>query len=618
MQTINENCANSVNGSAKATRIFGLAGAPVESYDGDREAFLGNYNGYGKPAAVQNGKGSNSLSYCGNGCGALHTKLTLKPGETKAITFIFGEKTASEAEALIAEYADAAAAEKDLADLRAYWHGKLDNFKVNTPDADFNNMINTWNAYQCFTTFVWSRAASLTYCGARNGYGYRDTVQDIQGIIHLDPDMAGERLRFMLSAQVHHGGALPLVKFTHNAGHEDTPEDDSYVRATGHPSYRADDALWLFPTVYKYVAETGNLAFLDESIPYADKGADTVYNHLLKAIDFSLNHLGIYGLPAGLHADWNDCLRLGAKGVSVFVAFQLYYAFAITGLFAEAKGDSATASKMKAQQAAFGKIIEEKCWEPSPAGDRFVRGISEKGEVVGSKDNKEASFWLNPQSWAVISGFAGGKRAETILDNVRDKLNTPFGVRIMDPSYKDHPFDGALAILFNPGAKENGGIFLQTQGWIVLAEALIGRGDRAFAYYRESCPSAQNDIAETRKLEPYVYGQFTEGSDSPFVGRSNVHWLTGTATTVMVGCVEGILGIRPDLKGIRLAPSVPSSWKTFTIEKRCQGKLLKITVNNPRGKQSGWTKLTLNGAALADNYIPYSGLKAENEAVLEM
>jgi cellobiose phosphorylase len=614
IQTINENCVDSVNGSAKGTRAFALAGAEIETYEGDRSAFLGAYNGYGKPAAVQNGACSNTLNYCGNACGALHTKIALKPGETKEIAFIFGEKTAKQTEELIAKYAEPSAVDTDIAELKAYWWGKLDNFWVDTPSADFNNMVNTWNAYQCFTTFVWSRAASLVYCGHRNGYGYRDTVQDIQGIIHLDPKMAVERLRFMISAQACNGGALPLVKFNHNAGHEDTPEDESYARATGHPSYRADDALWLFPTVYKYIAETGEHDFLDEVISYADKGEDTVYKHLIKAIDFSLNHIGVHGLPAGLHADWNDCLRLGERGASVFVVFQLYYAFKVLREFARARGDRAVIMEMYQQIEDFEKIIKEKCWE----GDRFVRGFNEKGEVVGSKSNEEASLWLNPQTWAVISGFVEGEEAEVVLDKVYEELNTPYGVRIMGPAYKEHPFDGALAVLFNPGAKENGGVFLQTQGWLILAEALLGRGDRAFEYYKESCPSAQNDIAEVRQLEPYVYGQFTEGSDSPFMGRSHVHWLTGTVSTVMVGCVEGILGMRPDLYGLRLCPSIPSTWKTVFIKKRYQGKLLKIVVENPRGKQTGCTRISLNGTVLPDSYIKDCDLEEKNVIILEM
>ena len=195
---------------------------------------------------------------------------------------------------------------RELEQLISYWHEKLSHFQVKTPSPEFNTMINTWNAYNCFMTFIWSRAASFTYCGLRNGYGYRDTVQDIQGIIHLAPEMAAEKIRFMLSAQVDNGGGLPLVKFNHNAGHEDTPDDASYVKETGHPAYRADDALWLFPTVDKYISESGNLAFMDEVIPFANKGEGTVYEHLKRAIDFSMNHLGSHGMPAGLYADWND------------------------------------------------------------------------------------------------------------------------------------------------------------------------------------------------------------------------------------------------------------------------------------------------------------------------
>ena len=614
LQTINENCLNAVNESRVETRFFGLAGAPVTSYCGDRAAFLGSYRDYGNPVSVEKGSLDGTLNYNLNPCGALHTALTLEPGESVSMAFLLGQKREADAKALIAHYEDSGLPNREISDLKTYWHGELANLKVETPDENFNHMVNTWNAYQCFITFNWSRAASLIYCGQRNGYGYRDTVQDIQGIIHLDPEMALEKLKFMISGQVSHGGALPLVKYDHNPGHEDKPEDVSYRTGTGHPSYRADDALWLFPTVWKYIAETGNIALLDEEIPYADSGVDTVYQHLNKAIAFSLNHLGIHGLPAGLHADWNDCLRLGANGVSVFVAFQLYYAFEIMIRCAKHKGDADTETRMNELKKKFGAIIEERCWNT----DRFVRGITEHDQVVGKPDDPEASLWLNPQSWAIISGFAPQERGTAIMNLVYQQLNTKYGARLMAPSYRRHAFDGALALLFNPSTKENGGIFLQTQGWLILAEALLGRGGRAFEYYLESCPAAQNPIAETRLLEPYVYSQFTESVDSPFEGRSHVHWLTGTASTVMVGCVEGILGLRPDINGLRLSPTVPSSWKNFTMEKTFRGKKLRIQVQNPQGCESGCRKLTVNGVEMAGNYIPASVLKTDNEVILEM
>ena len=615
LQVINENVVNdSVDGNAVNKRFFGLAGSEVASYCGDKEEFLGMYHTYADPVAVINGDCGNKLNYNENSCGALQTKITLEPGESKTFSFILGMKDEATANEIMKAYEDEKTCAAELQELIDYWHGKLDNFQVKTPSESFNNMINTWNSYQCFMTFIWSRAASFTYCGLRNGYGYRDTVQDIQGVIHLAPEMAVEKIRFMLSAQVDNGGGLPLVKFTHNPGHEDTPDDASYVQETGHPAYRADDALWLFPTVYKYVSETGNVAFIDEVIPFANKDEGTVYEHLKRAIDFSMNHLGKHGMPAGLYADWNDCLRLGADGESTFVALQFYYAMTILKEFAAYKKDDEYIAYLDESQEKLGKIIQELCWNE----DRFIRGFTGDGQVIGKRDDPEANMWLNPQSWAVISGFASDEQADKALEMVYERLNTEYGAILMDPPYHAHAFDGALAVIYNAGTKENAGIFSQSQGWIILAEALKGHGDRAFKYFIENAPAAQNDRAEIRRLEPYCYGQFTEGKASPNFGRSHVHWLTGTASTVMVGCVEGILGMRPDFYGLHIAPSIPKAWDGFEIEKDFRGCHLHIVVKNPDHVESGCKSLLVNGQAVEGDYIPKELLSEQTEIELTM
>ncbi len=596
-------------------RFFGLAGLPVFSWCGDKEEFLGPYRGYENPVGVEFGGLGGALNYNGNSCGALAAMVRLEPGEHKTIAFLLGEKPDQESAALLEQYCDPAAVyARELEALAQFWAGKLSRFQVKTPCPEFDIMVNTWNAYNSFITFTWSRAASFFYCGLRNGYGYRDTVQDIQGVIHLDPKAAGDKLRFMLSAQVDHGGGLPLVKFTHNPGHEDTPEDASYVQETGHPAYRADDALWLFPTVYKYIAETGSTAFLDEVIPFANRGEGTVYDHLKRALDFSLKHLGPHGMPAGLHADWNDCLRLGANGESSFVAFQFYYAFTILREFAVQKGDEEYLAWLEREQAVLGRKLNDLCWD----GDRYIRGFTEAGEVIGCRCAPEADLWLNPQSWAVISGLADEKQAELAMNNVFGRLNTDYGAILMDPPYHAHAFDGALAVIYNAGVKENAGVFSQSQGWLILAEALRGRGERAFTYFKENAPSMQNDRAEIRKIEPYCYGQFTEGPASPRAGRSHVHWLTGTASTVMVGCVEGILGMRPDLHGLKIAPSIPKEWKALEIWKEFRGRKLHITVENPEGRESGCQKLTVNGVEVAGNYVPEELLTERTEIILTL
>ena len=599
--------------NSKTGRFLGLAGAKADAFCGDRDAFVGSYRSYANPKGIEEGlKGD--LNYNTNSCGALQSDIVLQPGESKVLTYVLGgPKTDDEITSIISKYEKAGTVEKEVEELKNYWHEKLDNFRVETPDEDFNNMINVWNAYNCFITFIWSRAASFQYCGLRNGFGYRDTVQDIQGVIHLAPEMAKKQIVFMLSAQVTNGAGLPLVKYTHNAGHENHPDENdentAYAKETGHPSYRADDALWLFPTVYKYISESGDIAFLDEEISYANDGEKgTVYDHLKRAVMFSMNHLGNHGMPAGLHADWNDCLRLGKKGESTFVAFQLVYAVKILRQYAEKKNDAEYIKYLDEVKQKLDEILAA-CWNE----DRWIRGYKEDGTVIGQRTDPEANMWLNPQSWSVISGFASEAQAKLAMDSVERELNTPYGAMVMYPPYVEHGFDGALMQCFNKCTKENAGIFSQPQGWLILAESLLGHGNRAYKYWKEASPATYNDNAEHRCLEPYVYGQFVEGKDSPFAGRAHVHWLTGTASTVMVGTVEGILGMRPNADGLNINPSISSEWNGLKIRKSFRGKKLDITVDNSAHVESGVKELFLNGEKLEGCFVPADKLKDTNE-----
>ena len=617
VQHINENSGKDATGSNHKERFFGLVGADVSAYNGNFDSFIGPYRDYGNPIAVESGRCNNELNYNSNACGALQSDVTIAPGETKEFIYVLGQKNAAEADKILDTYKNAGQVDKELKELIDYWHGQLNNFQIETPSWEFNNMVNVWNAYQCFITFIWSRAASFIYCGLRNGYGYRDTVQDIQGIIHINPELAADKIRFMLSAQVDNGGGLPLVKFDHNAGHETCPDENDenslYAKQTGHPSYRADDALWLFPTIVKYIGESGNKAFLDEVIVYANGGEDSVYNHLKNAIRFSMERLGAHKMPAGLHADWNDCLRLGKKGESTFVAFQLVYAVKILKTYALEKNDAEYAKYLDEVKAKLDEILSA-CWNE----DRWIRGYKEDGTVIGQRTDPEASMWLNPQSWSVISGFASKEQAEKAMDSVERELNTPYGAMVMYPPYVKHGFDGALMQCFNKCTKENAGIFSQPQGWLILAESKLGHGNRAYKYWKEAAPATYNENAEHRVLEPYVYGQFVEGKDSPFAGRAHVHWLTGTASTVMVGTTEGILGLNPETKGIVIDPSIPSEWKEYTMKKTFRGKKLNVTVKNPNGSEHGVKSVTVNGEKIEGKLILDSILKAENDIVIEL
>lgn len=623
LQVINENgseaSADVIDGRCDAMgdptyRFFGVAGQIVSRFDGERDSFLGNYRNYSNPESVESGKCSETPAFNGNSFAALQMDLFVMPGEEKEMIFLLGAGNEAFAQDVISRYQTPSVTAAELSELKTFWHSRLANLQVDTPDDNFDNMVNVWNSYQCFITFLWSRAASFQYCGLRNGLGYRDTVQDIQGIIHLDQELAKERLWLMLSAQVSNGGGLPLVKFNHKPGCEESPDESEYAKETGQSFFRADDALWLFPTVISYIKESGEWSFIDEYIPYADCGEATVYEHLKQAINFNLEREGKHGLPAGLFADWNDCLRLGSKGESMFVAFQLYYALNIFKEFAQKKNLSNDVSWADSHMDRLSTTFAEYAWED----DQYVRGFTEDGYTMGSKKNAEANLWLNPQTWAVISGAVAGDKARLALDKVYEKLNTKFGAMLLYPPFKKYGLPVARMVLFNDCTKENGGIFSQSQGWLILAETLIGNGNRAYEYFTEINPATMNNYAEIRKLEPYVHGQATEGIDSQNHGRSHVHWLTGTASTVMVSIVNGILGLNPQYDGIDINPCIPSAWKSFKMTKVFRGKVLSIVVDNSAGVEKGVSHIIINGKKLDGSYISCDEMSESNDIMVVM
>jgi N,N'-diacetylchitobiose phosphorylase len=585
-----------------------LAGAKVAGYDTDREAFLGPYRTYANPIAVEKGKCSGSLAYGDNPCGSLQTRLVLNPGQTKEFLVIAGiGRAEKEGKAAVEEFSDPAKAGAELEKVKAHWHSKLGGFTAKTPDAELDSTVNTWGIYNCLVTYAWSRAASLIYSGIdRDGLGFRDTVQDFMGVFQSIPDEARERLELMITGQVSTGGAMPCVTpYRHRPGHETPPKEEEY---------RSDDSLWLFNAIPAYVNETGDVAFYDKVLPYADQGQDTVLGHLRRAIQFSLDRSGSHGLPCGLRADWNDCLRFGHNGESVFVALQLRFALreylGIAGLLGRPE-EAAWASPILER---LDGDLQRYAWD----GEWFMRGYRYDGMKFGSKECTEGRIFLNTQSWAVLSGAATAGQAELAMRSVSERLATKYGLALCDPPFSETDYNIVRAALFNHGLKENGGIFVHTQGWVVMAETVLGHGDRAYEYLRAYLPAAYNKKAEIRQIEPYVVCQSTHAKASPKHGVSRIPWLSGSATWTYYSITQHILGIRPEVGGLRIDPCIPKKWKGFTAVRQFRGKTVNIRVENPSGVEKGVVRITLNGRLLEGNFVPVERMADENEVVATM
>ena len=574
-----------------------LTGAKLAGVETTRERFLGSYGGYAAPEVVARGKCSNILAEGDNVVGGQQADLTLKPGETRDLIVLLGLGTVtSHGRKTVARYGNPAACEAEFQKLKAHWHAPLGNLQVRTPDKEFDAMVNTWNAYNALITYAWSRSASLVYNGERDGLGFRDTVQDMLGAIPLLKEGVQERLELMLTGQLSNGGAIPVIKpFSHKPGHESPPPDEEY---------RSDDCLWFFNAIPAFVAETGRFDFYRKVLPYADSGEATVFGHLRRALEYNLERTGRNGLPCGLAADWNDCIRLGYKGESVFVAFQVRLGLDVYAGIADKLDQPAEAAWARRELKKLDAKIQKVCWD----GKWFIWAIGQDGTVYGTKDFAEGQVYMNTQVWAVMSGAATPAQATQALKTMKQTCATPYGVMLCAPPFIKADPEIMKATLFNAGIKENAGIFSHTQSWGVIAEVMQGNGDQAWDYYRAFMPAAYNNRAELREVEPYVHCQTTYSRYNVNEGRSRVPWLSGTASWAYYSATHWILGIRPEVEGLRIAPCIPRKWKGFSMTRTFRGMKLHIEVKNPKRQNRGLKSLTVDGAPVEGEVIPTAAL----------
>lgn len=588
---------NFTNKDQKRHTFFGLAGVEPAGFDADLAAFLGPYGSYAAPAAVEAGSCTGSSASGDMPCAAFQVDLLLEPGERKSFAVVFGVGHAEQAGRRARAMADSPAKVQALLEqAKGYWHKRLNTLSAVTPDAGLNSMVNTWAPYNNLMTFYWSRTASLVYAGERDGLGFRDTLQDIVGASSLVTTEAGERLQLMLTGQFSTGGAKPVVQpFHHRPGQEEPPTH-----------YRSDDCLWFFNAVPAYVKEAGDIGFFRKVLPYADQGEATVLGHLRRALEFNLERSGAHGLPCGLDADWNDCLRLGEKGESVFVAMQLRFGLREYAGICRLLGEEEEAAWAAAELARLDRDIEDHAWD----GSWYLRAYRYDGLKFGSKESLEGSIFMNPQAWAVLSGHAEGSRGRQVMKEVQDRLATPYGIMLCAPPYVETDPRVCLARLFNPGMKENGAVFNHTQGWAVMAAAELGLGGQAWEHMRSVLPSSFNEIAEVRQVEPYVVCQSTHSPPSPRFGAGRVSWLSGSAVWNYVAMTTAILGIKADYLGLTVDPCIPAGWPGFTAAREFRGARYEIEVENPKGVCKGVAELWVDGARLQGCTVPAAPLGA--------
>jgi cellobiose phosphorylase len=598
---------------------------PLVGFDTQREAFLGAYHGWDAPLAVQRGQSSDSLAYGWAPIGSHHVELDLAPGAARQVTFLLGyhenlpedkfDPPGSQiinkrtVQPVIAHYLQAENVLTAFDALRTYWDKLLGGCQVETPDVHTNRMVNIWNAYQCMVTFNLSRSASFFESGVGRGMGFRDSSQDLLGFMHMVPARARERILDLTATQLPDGGAY----------HQYQPLTKRGNDAVG--SGFNDDPQWLVLAVAAYLKETGDRTILDELVPYNNvRGSETpLREHLERCLRCTLERLGPHGLPLIGHADWNDCLNLntfsstpgesfqttvssdGRTAESVVIAALFVMAAHEMAAIAHWQGQPEQAAGYQDQAARMQAAVITHGWD----GGWFLRAYDHFGDKVGSHECEEGHIYIEPQGLCTMAGIGlddESGRAEKALAAVHEYLSTPHGIVLQQPAYSHYYLHLGEISSYPPGYKENAGVFCHTNPWIMIAAALLGHGDVAHEDYLRINPSAREDISEVHRCEPYVYAQMIAGRDAPTHGEAKNSWLTGAAAWNYVAITQSILGIRPTLSGLQIAPVVPESWRAFKARRVFRGATYAINVR--RVGQGNACRLWADGLPVAGNILP--------------
>jgi len=584
---------------------FAATKAP-KSFSGDRDAFMGPYRDERLPLGVERGVLANEELHAGEACAALHHPLTLRPGEETRLTYFLGVAPQALSDYATADAAMAAtlvalrgegAVDEEYRLLNQWWDEHLSAYDCQIPDQTAQRQISLWNPVNSVHTGRYSRAINIFAPGGR-GIGFRDTCQDMLAIAYRKPRWATEIFHYLLTLQFQAGNTL------HVAHPEETDPPD--------PKTHSDNHLWLPLLAHAIAAETGKLDFLDCIANFHDSGQASAWEHLLAAVRFTESHLGSHALPLTLHGDWNDIIgkfsRQG-RGESVFAGQQYVYALHLLIALAKAKQDNKALEWLEDCRSRQEKALLACAWD----GGWWRRGFDDDGHAVGSIDNPFGKLFLNPQSWAVLANVGTPQQLASGMQAVARQLDTGIGLKLLTPGFKTwpqvkEPFSG-----YGPGTGENGAIFCHANTWAVIAETLLGNGERAWKYFTQMIPHnvIEKVGLERYSSEPYAWVSNIVGPENPRFGWGNVSQVTGTAAWMDVAATSYLLGVRTQLDGLRVAPCVPPAWDRFSVQRRCRGTLVAINVQNPQHVQAGITRLVVDGRELPVEQtatIPYACL----------
>lgn len=550
---------------------FMASNRPANGWETGRAAFLGRYRNLARPERVESGQLGNGIASVEQLFAALQHNLHLKPGETTDIHFVIGVvKDLNEAKELCKRYGSSARITSEFDAVVARSKQRVSGLQLDTPDGDFNRLVNVWLKHQLHLMADWARFYFK---------GYRDTCQDAAGMSVINPQRALQMLRTALTHQRSDGYCPRAFRVP---GKEVGAADKRY----------ADSASWISHATDAILRETGDLSILDERIPYSDSGEGSIWEHNVRAMEFLWADRSERGLSLIHDGDWCDLLdKVGpmGRGESVWMSFALARVLKLVGQFAVWRGDNGVAETCCARFSELSKAIRTHGWD----GKHFLVAINDAGEPIGTERSEEGKIFINPQSWAMLSGVIDSEEYTRIAERIEPIVDTPVGPVHCWPAFTRYQEGIGQLSGTPPGFFTNGNVYCHASAFKVAADFEAGRNDKAFDTLMRILPHAS-------RSEPYAQAN---GYVGPSALRGTFHvsddpWRTGTVAWNFLNIVDKLLGFERTLNGVSFNPRLPTSWPSVRWKRPFRGTLFEIEIR--KGTEAA---LYVDGVVQEDNFI---------------
>lgn len=594
--------AESVYSNGISNYMYVSSSESIKNYTGDKKFFMGEGN-LSCPQALIVDSLNNRNSLGLSSCLAVEIEVEMEAFSTKDISFILGEEEKTdEIKNMANKYTNINNCEEELRNTKKHWNELLGRLSVNTPVESMNILLNGWLSYQSIACRLYARSGFYQSGGA---FGFRDQLQDTLGMKFISEE-------FMKNQIIKHCSHQFLEGDVEHWWHEETN--------CGIRTRFSDDLLWLVYVVEEYIAFTGNMSILDEEVEYRtgeilQNGEDekyeehllgetkeSIYKHCLRAIDRSLN-FGINGLPKIGSGDWNDGFSTvgnKGKGESVWLGFFLYDILIKFIEISKRKGEAELTQKYEEIVKKLKKSLNEAGWD----GRWYKRAFTDNGEILGSVENEECKIDNISQTWSIISNAGDNDKKYICLESLEKHLiDTENGIiKLLDPPFEKSTIEPGYIKAYLPGVRENGGQYTHASCWTIIAEAILGFGEKAVDYFRLINPIEHSKTLETArryKVEPYVVAADIYGKDN-LLGQGGWTWYTGASSWLYKAGIEYILGLKIENKELRIEPSIPKEWEGFSIQYKYKSSIYNIKYDN---KVNNEKKIYVNGEEMKEEKI---------------